>query len=97
MSEMPEGLRVSLEYCTDLFDEATASQMLEHYRVLLECVVAEPERRLSELALLTEREFSASGTTPLRPTRSASASQTWWPNRSAVRPMRRPWYSKAIC
>ena len=30
--ESPDGLRVSLEYATDLFDEGTVVRMLEHYR-----------------------------------------------------------------
>ncbi len=51
-SETPEGLRLSLEYCTDLFEPATAARMLQHYRVLLEAAVADPERPVGELRLL---------------------------------------------
>ena len=55
-AETPEGLRLSLEYCVDLFDEATVAGMLEHFRVLLEAALAEPERPVGELALLVGGE-----------------------------------------
>ena len=55
-AETPEGLRLSLEYCTDLFDESTALRMLDHFRVLLEAAVADPARPVSELRLLGEAE-----------------------------------------
>ena len=54
--ESPEGLRVSCEYCTELFEEATISRMLEHFEVLLESIVADPTRAVSELALLSDAE-----------------------------------------
>ncbi len=56
MSEGPEGLRATCEYNTDLFEADTIARMLKHFRVLLKGVVANPERRLSELPLLTEPE-----------------------------------------
>ncbi len=55
-AETHEGLRLSLEYCTDLFEESTALRMLEQYRILLEAALAEPARPISELRLLTEAE-----------------------------------------
>jgi amino acid adenylation domain-containing protein len=55
-SETPEGLRLSLEYCTDLFDEETALRMLEHLRVLLEAAVSDPTRPVGELEMLSEGE-----------------------------------------
>ncbi|MCA1607098.1 MAG: AMP-binding protein, partial [Acidobacteria bacterium] len=54
--EEVEGLRAVFEYSTDLFDEATVMRMLGHFEVLLEGIVSNPERRLSELPLLTEAE-----------------------------------------
>ncbi|MDQ3172664.1 MAG: amino acid adenylation domain-containing protein, partial [Acidobacteriota bacterium] len=54
--EEVEGLRAVFEYSTDLFDEATVIRMLGHFEVLLEGIVSNPERRLSELPLLTEAE-----------------------------------------
>jgi amino acid adenylation domain-containing protein/non-ribosomal peptide synthase protein (TIGR01720 family) len=51
-----DGLRGSLEYNTDLFDDATISRMLEHFRTLLEGTVVNPDLRISELPLLTGHE-----------------------------------------
>ena len=58
MHESAEGIEGRLEYSTDLFDPATIERLLEHFRVLLEAAVENPERRLSQLPLLTgpERE-----------------------------------------
>ena len=46
-----------LEYSTDLFDEARIAQMLSHFEVLLQGIVANPEQRLWELPLLQAAEF----------------------------------------
>jgi len=46
----------TVEYSTALFDEASVRRIVEHYRVLIEGIVADPARRLSELPLLTEAE-----------------------------------------
>ncbi|RJS17729.1 hypothetical protein DRW03_27485 [Corallococcus sp. H22C18031201] len=56
LSETPQGLVGGLEYRADLFEPDTLHRMLAHYRVLLEAVVAHPERRISELAWVTEEE-----------------------------------------
>jgi len=56
LSEQPAGLRAEVEYCSDLFEAATIARMLGHFRTLLEGIVADPGRRLSELPLLTEPE-----------------------------------------
>ena len=50
------GLRATLEYSTDLFDAATTSRMLGHWRRLLEGVAADPDARVSALPLLTDPE-----------------------------------------
>jgi amino acid adenylation domain-containing protein len=56
-AELPSGgLGLSLELNADLFDAATAERMLGHFRTLLEAAVAEPDRRLSDLPLLTPAE-----------------------------------------
>jgi amino acid adenylation domain-containing protein len=46
----------SLEYNTDLFDEATIGRMIGQYRTLLEGIVAHAGRPVSELPLLTKGE-----------------------------------------
>jgi amino acid adenylation domain-containing protein len=56
LDDRPEGLIGRFEYSTDLFDAATIARMVGHWRTLLEGIVADPERRLSELPLLTEAE-----------------------------------------
>ncbi len=56
LMERPEGLYGSLEYNTDLFDEATIGRMIGHFQILLEGIVANPEYRVSALPLLTEAE-----------------------------------------
>ncbi|QSQ18814.1 non-ribosomal peptide synthase/polyketide synthase [Pyxidicoccus parkwayensis] len=55
-AELPQGLRTALVYRTDLFDDATATRLLEHFHTLLEGIAAHPERRLSELPLLSGAE-----------------------------------------
>jgi hypothetical protein len=43
-------------YNTDLFEAATVERMTRHYRALLAAAAAEPDRRLSELSLLSAAE-----------------------------------------
>jgi len=54
--EGPEGLSGQFEYSTDLFEAATIARLARHFQTLLEGVVANPDQRLSELPLLTQRE-----------------------------------------
>ena len=58
MRETEQGLKATAEYNTDLFDRGTIERMLEHFAVLLESIVADPEQRISELALMTPAERS---------------------------------------
>ena len=52
----PDGLSCGISYSTDLFDPATIERLGAHYRILLEGIVAEPDRRLSELPLCPATE-----------------------------------------
>ncbi|HYO55831.1 non-ribosomal peptide synthetase [Archangium sp.] len=45
--DSPEGLQGTLAYKTDVFDASTIQAMYEHLRVLLECIAADPDQRLS--------------------------------------------------
>jgi amino acid adenylation domain-containing protein len=54
--EWPDGFSGSVEYNTDLFEAATIERFAERYLELLEGLIADPDRRLSELSLLSERE-----------------------------------------
>ncbi|HVT57970.1 MAG TPA: amino acid adenylation domain-containing protein, partial [Thermoanaerobaculia bacterium] len=56
MAEAGEELGACWRFNSDLFDRATVARLAAHFRVLLEGVAAEPERRLSELPLLTAEE-----------------------------------------
>jgi len=46
----------SMEYNTDLFDDATIALMLNRFEVLLTSIVQQPDARLSALAVQTENE-----------------------------------------
>jgi amino acid adenylation domain-containing protein len=46
----------SIEYNTDLFDEATISRMLGHFTNLLEAIVADSDAQLRSLAILSKTE-----------------------------------------
>ena len=56
LEERPGGITGSLEYNTDLYNDATIERMIGHFRTLLEGIVANPDQRVSELPLLTEAE-----------------------------------------
>ena len=51
-----DRLCVALEYSTDLFKPSTIDRMAEGFRNLLEAIVADPGRRLADLALLSDSE-----------------------------------------
>jgi amino acid adenylation domain-containing protein len=51
-----DGLRATLEYRTDLFEPDAMDRLLGHYRTLLEGAVADPERGIGDLPLLTDPE-----------------------------------------
>src|ERR1043165_6947547 len=56
VGEHEAGLHCVLEYNADLFDRDTATGILDHFRVLLESIVADPQTRISELNILPEAE-----------------------------------------
>ena len=56
VNEGAPGLRAGLQYSTDLFDDATITRFLGHFKILLEGIVANPEQRISDLPMLTEAE-----------------------------------------
>jgi amino acid adenylation domain-containing protein len=51
-----EGIAATLHYATDLYDDVTILRLLSHFRVLLEGMVADPNRRVFEVPILTEAE-----------------------------------------
>ncbi|HXR26100.1 MAG TPA: alpha/beta fold hydrolase, partial [Candidatus Binataceae bacterium] len=50
--ERPDGLVARLEYKSEAFDAATIRRMLEHFRAIVEGVVANPELKIGELPLV---------------------------------------------
>jgi len=54
--ETAEGIALDLDYCTKLFKRSTADRMLAHYVRLLESAAAQPDAKISEYDLLSERE-----------------------------------------
>ncbi|HEV2735650.1 MAG TPA: condensation domain-containing protein, partial [Longimicrobiaceae bacterium] len=66
LEERDGALAGVVEYAAELFDAGTVERLVEHFRVLLEAVAADPRRRLSALPVLTpgERIFLAAGGNP---------------------------------
>lgn len=64
LSERLEGINASWEYATDLFERETISSMAVHYERLLQAVVDDPDRPLSEIPLLDQRERQLEIETP---------------------------------
>jgi amino acid adenylation domain-containing protein len=56
MTERDDSLTLTLRARSDLFSEATVNRMLGHLRSVLEAAVANPQARISEIALLTPEE-----------------------------------------
>jgi aspartate racemase len=56
VEETPHSLVLNLEYNVDLYDAATVARMLQHFKTLLEGIVAQPDQRLSDLDLLSASE-----------------------------------------
>ncbi|HEV3037470.1 MAG TPA: amino acid adenylation domain-containing protein [Candidatus Angelobacter sp.] len=54
--ELSDAIIGGFEYNADLFDEATAAQMVAHWNVLLQAIVENPGGNLGDLAILTEEE-----------------------------------------
>ncbi len=54
--ERPGNLSGSLEYSTDLFDDATITRLLVHYQRLLSAIVENPEQNVLDLPLLSDAE-----------------------------------------
>jgi amino acid adenylation domain-containing protein len=56
LTEIDGELSGSLQYSTDLFEAATIERLVQHYELLLEGIVNQPERQLSQLPLLLEAD-----------------------------------------
>ncbi|MBW7967166.1 non-ribosomal peptide synthetase [Bradyrhizobium sp. BR 10261] len=56
LREEGDGYAGVLEYSADLFDASTAARLVAHFETLLEAALADPERPVKELPLLTAGE-----------------------------------------
>jgi amino acid adenylation domain-containing protein/FkbH-like protein len=56
VQETSVGLAVHAEYNTGLFAESTIERLLQHFKILLEGILADPNRKISELPLLSDPE-----------------------------------------
>jgi non-ribosomal peptide synthetase component F len=56
MMDAPEGMRGWFEYRTSLFSRELIGRWIRRFRVLLEGIVADPERSLDELDALLDAE-----------------------------------------
>jgi len=56
LGEVSEGLSGMLEWSVDLFEEATVARTLAQFRRLIEGVIADPERSIGSLPLLSTAE-----------------------------------------
>src|SRR5215470_2317004 len=56
LRESEGALMAALEYNADLFDEATAKRMLNHYAVLLQSCAANADQAIADLPMLTPAE-----------------------------------------
>lgn len=56
VAETENGFEGSIEYSTDLFEAQTIRQLFVHYRTLLEAIARDPDRNISSLPMLPERE-----------------------------------------
>ena len=56
LQDTGQGLRGSLEYNTDLWDEQSMARMVGHFHNLVEAIVSDPDRRLWEMKMMGEAE-----------------------------------------
>ncbi|HEU5228466.1 MAG TPA: amino acid adenylation domain-containing protein [Ktedonobacteraceae bacterium] len=56
LDERPDGLIGRFVYNTDLFDTSTIALMVEHWKRLLESIVADPAQHIEQLPLLSDQE-----------------------------------------
>jgi len=56
LTENPEGIQGLLEYNTDLFDDATITRMVGHQQILLESIIENPNRTISQLPIMPKEE-----------------------------------------
>ena len=56
VNETDDRFAIEINYCTDLFEEATIDRMFAHYQELLTAVVATPSSKIVDISMLPEDE-----------------------------------------
>jgi amino acid adenylation domain-containing protein len=56
ITEIGDRLRGAVEYSTDLFDPATIDRLVDHFAVLLDGLLADPDRSVDDVGILTPAE-----------------------------------------
>ena len=56
LQDSESGINGYVEYSTDLFDESTIARMVEHFTILLEGIVSNPQENIAYLPLITTKE-----------------------------------------
>jgi len=56
MAEVDDGLGISLQYNTDLFEAETANKMIDNFNKLITAVSNNPKRKISEYTMLDDSE-----------------------------------------
>jgi amino acid adenylation domain-containing protein len=51
-----DGLEITVEYATDLFNDSTIVRMMDHFRELLSSIIKNPQQKIGELQMLTNEE-----------------------------------------
>jgi amino acid adenylation domain-containing protein len=56
MTELRQDLMCNIEYCSALFEASTMQRLADHFQILLQGVVANPDQRISELPMLSAED-----------------------------------------
>ncbi|MDP4191497.1 MAG: condensation domain-containing protein, partial [Bacteroidota bacterium] len=57
IEDQSDRLKCTFEYNTDLFKESTIRQMISHFQNLIKQVVQSPEKRISDIEILSNEEY----------------------------------------
>jgi amino acid adenylation domain-containing protein len=55
-AERADGIRIDIDYATDLYDESTIARWIGHLKTLLAAIAADPARPIAKLPLLSAAE-----------------------------------------
>lgn len=56
VNEVPEKLKINIEYSTDLFSEKTIQRFVDYFHNLVNVIINDSNQKLSELEILSKRE-----------------------------------------